>query len=205
MGSLSAVRPRPALLLMLAGVVALLAAGAVGAMAANGFSDVSDDSVHATGIGWMVHAKVTAGCGGDRFCPTDGVTRAQMGTFMHRLSGNAPGIPPSVNAAAVGGVDAEVILARLDALETELADANAQLAAYETLLAGVTRQSVAGRDTLRFSGMNVQVVNGTGSTDGTPNGRGNLIIGYDTARTTGGASDKSGTHRPCRRPGHGAS
>jgi hypothetical protein len=195
MGSLSAVRPIRALLLILAGVVALLAAGAVGAIAANGFSDVSDDSVHASGIGWMVDAGVTAGCGGDRFCPADGVTRAQMGTFMYRLSGNAPGITPSVTAAdtaAVGGVDATTILARLDALEAELADATAQLDAYETLLAGVTRQDVAGRDTLRLSGMNVQVVNGTGTTAGDPNALGNLIIGYDTVRNVD--SDKSGSH-----------
>lgn len=60
----------------------------------------------------------------------------------------------------------------------------------ETLLAGVSRQDDAqGRDTLVVAGMNLQVVNDTGTTDGTPNGLGNLIIGCDTARATG--SDKS--------------
>jgi hypothetical protein len=37
-------------------------------------------------------------------------------------------------------------------------------------------------DTLLFDGMNVQVANGTGTTDGEPNGTGNLIVGYDIAR-----------------------
>jgi trimeric autotransporter adhesin len=36
----------------------------------------------------------------------------------------------------------------------------------------------------RFSGVNVQVVNGTGSTT-VANGLGNLIVGYDTVRTSG--------------------
>jgi hypothetical protein len=57
----------------------------------------------------------------------------------------------------------------------------ARVAQLETLLAGVSREWVDG-DTLRFSGMNVQIVNGTGTTDGATNGRGNLIIGYSAQR-----------------------
>ena len=33
--------------------------------------------------------------------------------------------------------------------------------------------------TLQFSGINLQVVSGSGKTDGTVNGKGNLIVGYD--------------------------
>ncbi len=42
-----------------------------------------------------------------------------------------------------------------------------------------------GYPTAQFTGVNVQVVNGTGSTDGTPYGLGNLIVGYNPARTGG--------------------
>src|SRR5437899_1823542 len=33
--------------------------------------------------------------------------------------------------------------------------------------------------TLQFTGINVQVVSGSGSTDGAVNGRGNLVVGYN--------------------------
>jgi hypothetical protein len=65
-----------------------------------------------------------------------------------------------------------------------------QVSALQTLLSGVKRTTFNGNDTLLFTGMNLQVVNGTGFTDGTPNGLGNLILGYNS----GPAADKSGSH-----------
>lgn len=49
-----------------------------------------------------------------------------------------------------------------------------------------------GERTVRFSGVNVQVVNGTGSTAGTPNGSGNLIVGYNAQRP--GTAERTGSH-----------
>ncbi|NQT19224.1 MAG: hypothetical protein HQ592_05930, partial [Planctomycetes bacterium] len=66
--------------------------------------------------------------------------------------------------------------AHVDALE-------ARIASLEALLAGVSR---AGSD-ITFSAVNVQIVNGTGSTDGAVNGVGNLIVGYNEER--GDATD----------------
>jgi hypothetical protein len=76
----------------------------------------------------------------------------------------------------------------LEALVSELEDLvkgllaedelSAEVEALQATLAGVTRDG----DTLLFDGMNVQVANGTGTTDGEPNGTGNLIVGYDIAR-----------------------
>jgi hypothetical protein len=43
---------------------------------------------------------------------------------------------------------------------------------------------VGGKSTIQFSGVNIQVVNGEGSTD-TINGEGNLVIGYDESRRAG--------------------
>lgn len=60
---------------------------------------------------------------------------------------------------------------------------------------GVTRQG----DTLLFTGLNLQVVNGSGKTDGPVNGLGNVIIGYNETifpflDVNLPASDKSGSH-----------
>lgn len=62
------------------------------------------------------------------------------------------------------------------------------------LLSGVSRggDPETGVDTLTFNGMNVQIVNGAGSTDSST-GTGNLIIGYNEARNDG-SDDRSGSH-----------
>ncbi|MGA7296017.1 MAG: hypothetical protein WBW92_00725, partial [Rhodanobacteraceae bacterium] len=55
---------------------------------------------------------------------------------------------------------------------------------------GLGTDNATGQPTARFTGVNVQVVDGTGSTDGVPNGLGNLIIGYnETAGTRAFCSD----------------
>jgi hypothetical protein len=58
----------------------------------------------------------------------------------------------------------------------ETTDTN-NIASLQSLLNGVSRGPVNGYHTLTFSGMNVQMVNGTGS-ESTLNGLGNLIVGY---------------------------
>ena len=71
------------------------------------FLDVGDGDTHAEGIEWMADAGVSVGCGdGTNYCPDDDVSRAQMGTFMYRLSGNDPATDPSVNAATLEGYGA---------------------------------------------------------------------------------------------------
>ncbi len=85
-------------------IAALLVVPAV-AFASHQFDDVSDTGTHTPGIEWLAASGVTAGCGNNNYCPGDSVTRAQMATFMYRLSGNASGIAPSVNAASVDGMD----------------------------------------------------------------------------------------------------
>ncbi|MCP4136459.1 MAG: hypothetical protein GY754_36155 [bacterium] len=56
------------------------------------------------------------------------------------------------------------------------------------VFSGVSRTG----DTIVFSGVNVQILNGTGSTDGEVNGLGNLVIGYNESRTYG--NDRTGSH-----------
>jgi hypothetical protein len=65
------------------------------------FDDVSDGDVHAPGIEYVADAGITLGCDADNYCPNDSLTRAQMGTFLYRSSGNDPATDPSVNAASI--------------------------------------------------------------------------------------------------------
>lgn len=196
----------------------------VSAMAASDrFTDVLPGDVHDPGISCLAEPAVTSGSTAQEDCPNEPVTRAQMGTFMHRLSGNAGGIAPSVDAATLQGLSVEQIQAgveveppegsatpdaatngdlspleeRLLALEEqveELESLEERVEELEARLVGVSREEVNGEDTLRFSEMNLQVCNGTGSTGGDPHGVGNLLIGYDTEGTQRGGPDKSGSH-----------
>lgn len=70
----------------------------------------------------------------------------------------------------------------------ELSD---RLSAVEDTVSPLTHD--AGGNRLLIEGVNVQVVNGTGTTDGPPNGLGNLIIGYNAPRT-GSVTERSGSH-----------
>lgn len=47
------------------------------------FADVTDGGTHTAAIGAMRDAGITDGCGGGRYCPSHGVTRAQMAGFLH--------------------------------------------------------------------------------------------------------------------------
>jgi hypothetical protein len=96
--------------------------------------------------------------------------------------------PDAVDGAVGDQID--TLAARIDLLEEETADQQGRISALETLLAGVSRGTLAGRDTMRFSNMNVQLTNGTQST-ASSNGLGNLIVGYNATRTD---ATRSGSH-----------
>jgi hypothetical protein len=73
--------------------------------------------------------------------------------------------------------EAEVnaLIASLQSQITTLQNTVAQLSALNTTLQGVTRSG----DDITFSGVNVRIVSGSGTTSGTVNGLGNLIVGYN--------------------------
>ena len=50
------------------------------------FSD-DDDSIFEDAINRVAEAGITVGCGPDRYCPTDRVTRGQMAVFLDRALG----------------------------------------------------------------------------------------------------------------------
>lgn len=59
--------------------------------AASSFVDVPDDNPFVDDIEWLAAEGITLGCNaaGDRFCPTDYVTRGQMAAFLNRALGLA--------------------------------------------------------------------------------------------------------------------
>lgn len=80
-------------------VLALLLLIPAAAYAGHVFNDVGDTDTHIDGITFMKDSGVSVGCdANNNYCPDDNVTRAQMATFMYRLSGNDPATPPSVIA-----------------------------------------------------------------------------------------------------------
>jgi hypothetical protein len=66
----------------------------------------------------------------------------------------------------------------------ELSALENRIEELEDLLQDMSRlvDANTGFDTIRFEGVNVQIVNGTGTTDGETSGTGNLIIGYNESR-----------------------
>ena len=77
----------------------------------------------------------------------------------------------------------------VSALEARIALLETKMAALESLLTNVTRSG----NEITFSGVNVHIVNGTGTTDGEPNTYGNLIVGYNELRTEG-INFREGSH-----------
>lgn len=96
------------------------------------------------------------------------------------ISNKPPGLDGSVNVAALAQTVAQ--------LEAALAQAQARIEALEQKTAALSVEP----DKLIVEGVNLHIRSGAGSTNAAPNGRGNLILGYDEARPSG--SDKSGSH-----------
>ncbi len=133
-------------------------------------------------VEWLAANGYTEGCttDGTEYCPDKPVTRREMAAFMHRLSGDG----------------ATTITGRLNALESDVATLEAKTialdsenAALKALLRGVSRNG----DTLLFTGMNLQVVNGKDDTK-TSTGYGNVIIGYNSPDPFAGKGDRDGSH-----------
>jgi len=105
------------------------------------------------------------------------------------------------------------LLDRFSALDAKVAALEAQVRALEQQLLAQANSPVMAlnpyltvdpaQHRVRFTGVNLQLVNGTGRTD-TVNGRGNLILGYDLARDDGTyfcADGQFTAKEPCERFG----
>jgi hypothetical protein len=97
---------------------------------------------------------------------------------------------PVLATNAKGECPAKVISKTTVKYKSEPLPGTAELEKLDKLLPHVNyiESGVAGRPTIQFSGVNVQIVNGEGSTPAV-NGSGNLVIGYDE-----GPGTQSGSH-----------
>ena len=147
----SARRWRALMMILAVSAVAVLAAG-VGAIAADRFGDVAPGHPHEDGIGWVADAGVTQGCeDGSVYCPDDEVTRDQMATFMHRLSGNDPDTPPSVHAARAdqaGHADSAGHASTADSATSADSADHASTADSATSVDGINQLSVSATELL---------------------------------------------------------
>jgi hypothetical protein len=151
------------------------------------FFAMSGTAVAATG-GTFILGQSNSASSVTRLTNSEGVAlslRSPAGTAP--LAVNRPVVVTNLNADMVDGRHAADLATR-----AQLKKAVARIAELENLLAGASRMQVNGQPTLQLSGINLQVVNGTGTTGGDPNGLGNLLIGYDTPR--GSEPHKSGSH-----------
>jgi hypothetical protein len=121
------------------------------------------------------------------------VLRVAVGQDLElTCEGECECISPRVEALEESFVSAQT---ELQILTSELGDAIGAVEALQQLLAGVSR----GPDTIIFSGVNLQVVNGTGQTTGMTNGLGNLIIGYNEGTLE---QTRTGSHNVVVGPEH---
>lgn len=88
--------------------------------------------------------------------------------------------------------------AYINNLENRVMELENSVKKLTALLEGVTRD----QNNLLFSGLNVQIVNGTGSTNGAVNGLGNLIVGYNQARDGADEIERTGSHNLIVGDGH---
>lgn len=112
---------------------------------------------------------------------------------------NKEAVSPSSNDAKDNIVTAgeiNILKERLTSLQKELAaqslytkELEKEVLSFTSLLNGVTRSN----NDLIFNGINLQIVNGLGSTDGQVNGTGNLIVGYNEKKP--GENLKTGSHK----------
>lgn len=83
-------------------------------------------------------------------------------------------------------------------LESRIEELENTVTALSELLAGVSRN----QDSIVFSGVNIQIVNGTGTTGGKVNGNGNLIVGYNQPREGNRTTIRTGSHNIIIGDGH---
>jgi len=130
-------------------------------------------------------------------------------TITNTFTAGTPAVAAEVNTnfgdvkTAVDDNDA-----RIKTLENTIATLQSTITTLQAQLAAVNNSQVMALNNyltvdtvsdargplVQFKGVNLQLINGTGTTDGVPNGLGNLIIGYDTARNDTTYHCSSGTY-----------
>jgi hypothetical protein len=149
-------------------------------------------------------AKVTRGPGGQLHGCVSSNGGLKLIAFKRRcpphttsLKFGATGAAGAAGAQGPAGDAADASLkAQVVSLQTQVSTLTTEVGSLQSLLVGVSRTGTD-NNTLRLSGMNLQLVSGAGGTTATPNGLGNMIIGYNEnpGSQTGSANLVLGTHQ----------
>ena len=176
-------------------VVAIAMIAPAAALATHSFTDVPDGAFYTDPVEWAAANGITLGQTPTEFAPLAPVTRGQSVTFLKRYDDNI--VQPELAALQadfaamqsdlealmddVGTLQTDVVVIQSDVgtLPSDVLLIQSDVGTLETLLASVSLETVDGQPTLRFTGVNVQVVDGSGNTAGAINGLGNLIVGYN--------------------------
>ena len=167
------------------------------AVTQNCFTDVTTGMWFHDYVCWMFDTGLTAGYPDGTYRPYNNITRAEIAVMLQQISGEGS-IGPVVDADRLDGLEGSDLYtqAEVDAL---LAAYDARISSLEGLLASVSTEN-GGKDIV-FTGVNVHVRNGTGTTDGTTNGLGNLIVGYNEDAVSPTAT-RTGSHNLVVGPEH---
>jgi len=113
-----------------------------------------------------------------------GAVESDVTTLQSGVATNTSDIATNTSDIATNASDIATNTSDIGTLQTDvgtntgnIGTNTAGIATLNTTFAGVSRGGTP--DTLTFSGMNVQLVDGSGDTYGAVNGRGNLIVGYN--------------------------
>ncbi|MCP4130227.1 MAG: hypothetical protein GY754_04530 [bacterium] len=110
-------------------------------------------------------------------------------TTVSSLSGSVTGLQSTVGNSSTGLVrDFLTLEGTVGSNSSAISALQSSTGSLNSLFSGVSRTG----STIQFSGVNVQIVNGSGSTRNN-NGTGNLIIGYNETRTWE-SDDRTGSH-----------
>ncbi|MCP4132609.1 MAG: hypothetical protein GY754_16715 [bacterium] len=103
-------------------------------------------------------------------------TNQELQTTVELLTGGSLSSIDTIETR-LNDVESTLINLNIGTIETRLSDVESTVTNLNTAFSGVSRDG----STITFSGVNVQIVNGSGSTYGL-NGLGNLVVGYNDAR-----------------------
>lgn len=111
-----------------------------------------------------------------------GVTLATLNTRLTTTESKIATAESNIKSLQQSDAKQQDDIAKLTTLEKrDVTDLTTSITALQTKTASmsVLTDSNTSQSTVRFTNVNVQVVSGSGSTNGTINGRGNLIVGYN--------------------------
>jgi hypothetical protein len=157
--------------------------GGTGNVAGAGFASVSGGS-HNTASSFA--SSVSGGSNNsasDYYASVSGGSNNSASGSYASVSGGSNNSASGISASVSGGSGQFALAGQ------SISADSTQVAALQTKLASL---SVTGND-VTFSGVNVHIVSGSGSTSGPTNGLGNLIIGYNETRGIG-LDDRTGSH-----------